>query len=95
MKNILLGLVMVVAVSLAAASTYRRCPAEVNVRCPPVGNTSVHLPHPHYCNMYCQCVGEGLAYALYCPWTLLWDDTIQACNWPDNVDCGNRPVQHL
>ena len=85
MKNFLLALVMLVAVGVAAAGIIIHCPAEVNVRCPALGSMAVHLPHPHYCSKYCECVGEGLAYMFTCPHPLLWDDTINTCNWPDNV----------
>ncbi|XP_045121960.1 peritrophin-1-like [Portunus trituberculatus] len=95
MKNFLLALVMVVALSLATARINIHCPSEVNVRCPSLGNDAVHLPHPHDCSKYCVCVAKGLAYELSCPPTLLWDDTVLTCNWPDNVDCGTRPVQHF
>ncbi|KAK8396894.1 hypothetical protein O3P69_005107 [Scylla paramamosain] len=93
MKSFLLALVMVVVVSLVASRRYIPCPPEVSARCPPLGNMAVLLPHPHFCSKYCECVDEGLAYVLPCPEKLLWDEKINTCNWPDNVDCGNRPVQ--
>lgn len=46
--------------------------------------------HPQQCNVFYQCVFDGvgyIAYPMYCPANLVWDTTINNCNWPQNVQC--------
>lgn len=86
MKSLPLTVLVLAVVSLAAAQTYVPCPSEVNVQCPkPSAGMAILLSNPYDCSKYCECVNEGLAYELACPDGLLWDETVNACNWEYNV----------
>ncbi|MCE2196872.1 hypothetical protein GQ599_10090, partial [Streptococcus thermophilus] len=49
------------------------------------------FPNPSNCSNFCECVDEGVALQMPCPGGLLFDATLYICNFPDQVDCGNRP----
>ncbi|XP_018007937.1 uncharacterized protein LOC108665673 [Hyalella azteca] len=68
------------------------CKAEVSAQCPATDpEIAVNLPDPDDCTSFCECSG-GTAYAIHCDGGLYYDEKLHICNWPDNVDCGNRPI---
>ncbi|KAK8735586.1 hypothetical protein OTU49_005447, partial [Cherax quadricarinatus] len=82
---------------LAAAATTQKpptvCPPEVSALCPPeMGEFPELYAYPDDCSKFCKCSLDGLAWEYDCPGTLLWDDELKTCNYPENVDCGTRPV---
>ncbi|XP_069184029.1 uncharacterized protein [Procambarus clarkii] len=69
------------------------CPDEVSALCPPTpGEYPEYFAFPDDCSKFCQCGDGGLAWELPCLLGLLWDDTLKTCNWPNLVDCGDRPI---
>ncbi|MCL4126707.1 UNVERIFIED_CONTAM: hypothetical protein GTU68_063197 [Idotea baltica] len=67
------------------------CPDEVSDQCPEVdGDVPVFIADPDDCQGFCEC-SSGLAYSLTCQDGTLWDEENNVCNFPDNVDCGDRP----
>ena len=45
-------------------------------------------PHPTDCQKYFQC-GHGTPYELTCPSGTLWNDELDYCDWPANVQCSS------
>ncbi|KAK4290318.1 hypothetical protein Pmani_036770 [Petrolisthes manimaculis] len=67
------------------------CSLEVSESCPAEDGTyPVYLPHPDHCSMFCTCNG-GVAFEQQCQLDLLWNDVLNVCDWPENVNCGMRP----
>merc|ERR1712002_1432271 len=63
------------------------CPQEVSDKCPETqGMYPVYFPHPDSCAKFCEC-SHGRAFEESCHNGLVWDDKINACNWPSQVDC--------
>jgi hypothetical protein len=48
-------------------------------------------PDPDDCTSFYQC-SEGVAYHMKCPWPLLYNIEVEACDFQLNVDCGDRPI---
>lgn len=49
------------------------------------------LPDPENCHRFYICDGEQ-AWLLVCPGVLVWNIEGNTCDYPQNVDCGNRPL---
>lgn len=50
------------------------------------------FPHATSCTRYWHC-WNGTATIQQCPFSLLYNDAIHACDWPDNVpDCQKHPI---
>jgi len=50
------------------------------------------FPHATSCTRYWQC-WNGTATIQQCPFSLLYNDVIHSCDWPDNVpDCQKHPI---
>lgn len=47
------------------------------------------LPHPKDCSKFLMCV-QGQLVEGQCPNGLYFDSVLQICNWPSEVDCGDR-----
>lgn len=50
------------------------------------------FPHATSCTRYWHC-WNGTATIQQCPFSLLYNDAIHSCDWPDNVpDCQKHPI---
>ncbi|XP_067143792.1 protein obstructor-E-like [Centruroides vittatus] len=50
------------------------------------------FPHQTSCTRYWQC-WNGTATIQQCPFSLLYNDVLHSCDWPDNVpDCQKHPI---
>ncbi|XP_076044489.1 peritrophin-1-like [Oratosquilla oratoria] len=68
-----------------------RCPAEVSEKCPATDpEQAVYFPLPSDCSKFCEC-NKGIAFEVDCPSGLFFDDHLNVCSWPDQVNCGSRP----
>ncbi|CAH0588141.1 unnamed protein product [Chrysodeixis includens] len=65
-------------------------PSEAPAICAADGSNDVLVAHEH-CNKYYICLG-GNPIALSCPGNLLFNPSNDQCDWPENVDCGNRVI---
>ncbi|KAK8748307.1 hypothetical protein OTU49_016064, partial [Cherax quadricarinatus] len=67
------------------------CPQEISDLCP--GNTDypVYFPYPDDCGAFCECSGTT-AFYLHCKPGLFFNENLNVCDWPQNVDCGTRPT---
>ncbi|KAK2707149.1 peritrophin-1-like [Artemia franciscana] len=64
----------------------------IEITCPSVDdNESVYYLYPGNCTQFIQC-SNGLATVHKCPPGLVFDDSLNVCNFPDNVigACGNN-----
>ena len=59
------------------------------VECPDWNGDVIFLPDPDDCSKYYQCTPSGPV-PQQCSDGLLFDPTINVCNWPDLVDCDGR-----
>lgn len=48
-------------------------------------------PHEN-CNQFVLCPNFGQPVTMNCPGTLLYNSYTQQCDWPENVDCGDRVI---
>lgn len=53
---------------------------------PGCGVDGIH-PNPDNCQDYYICTADGYRYDFSCPNGLLFDSTLNICNWPEEVDC--------
>ncbi|KAJ8714657.1 hypothetical protein PYW07_002882 [Mythimna separata] len=53
-------------------------------------NDEILIAHEN-CNQFYKCA-NGNPVAYFCPNNLLYDPYSQVCQWPDNVECGDRPI---
>jgi hypothetical protein len=53
------------------------------IQCPAPG----YFPHPQYCDLFYVCTYNLVAYIEACPIGLVFDPSMQVCNWPDIVPC--------
>ncbi|MCL4139092.1 UNVERIFIED_CONTAM: hypothetical protein GTU68_006091 [Idotea baltica] len=75
--------------STSASSLY--CSDEVSDQCPTTdGDFPVYIANPDDCQSFCEC-SAGLAYSFTCQDGTLWDEEYNVCNFPEYVDCGDRP----
>ncbi|CAD0202237.1 unnamed protein product [Chrysodeixis includens] len=58
--------------------------------CAALGSDGILVAHEK-CNQFYKC-HEGLPVALKCPSTLMYNSEKQYCDWPANVECGERVV---
>jgi len=88
---LLLGVAM--ARTAPPATTPRpQCDAEVSAQCPAEdGESPVYLADPSDCSAFCEC-SNGVAYSKACVPGLVFDTVKHVCDWPTNVDCGDRPM---
>ncbi|XP_045450258.1 chondroitin proteoglycan 2-like [Melitaea cinxia] len=63
-------------------------PDEAPEICAKPESDGVLVPHEN-CNQFYKC-SEGKPVALDCPENLLYNPLKEYCDWPKNVDCGNR-----
>ena len=55
--------------------------------CPPsTDDYPVFLPHPTDCSLYYMCSLDR-PHLMSCPSPLVFDTSLNVCNWPQNVDC--------
>ncbi|CAH0588142.1 unnamed protein product [Chrysodeixis includens] len=54
------------------------------------GADNIFIAHEN-CNQFYQCA-NGRPVAIACQGNLLYDPYLEVCNWPDQVDCGDRPI---
>jgi len=72
-----------------------QCAPEVSAECPAVDpGTPVYLADPEDCSAFCEC-SNGVAYSKQCTQGTYYDPDRHICDWPTNVDCGDRPVPAL
>ncbi|KPM09194.1 peritrophin-like protein [Sarcoptes scabiei] len=63
----------------------------------PISSENCHwqygvFPHATSCTRYWHC-WNGTATIQQCPFSLLYNDAVHACDWPDNVpDCQKHPI---
>lgn len=61
------------------------CSDEVSALCPEIdGETPEYFANPDDCSKFCVC-DDQVAYEKECQPGLVFDDTINVCNWPFNV----------
>ncbi|KAJ0175048.1 hypothetical protein K1T71_009189 [Dendrolimus kikuchii] len=65
-------------------------PEEAPSICAAAGSDSVLIAHEN-CNQYYQC-NHGVPIPMKCTGNLLYNPYTEKCDWPNNVDCGNRIV---
>ncbi|CAL4118813.1 unnamed protein product [Meganyctiphanes norvegica] len=68
------------------------CADEISAQCPAEDpDAPVYIPEPSDCRKFCECSG-GDAYKHTCAPGLLFDAEALICQWPESMDCGNRPI---
>lgn len=84
-------LVVVVAGALVSGSPLGteepriQCPQEVSDLCPETdGPVPEYFGHPDDCSKFCEC-DDQIGYERSCQPGLVFDETINVCNWPNNV----------
>ncbi|CAG4943337.1 unnamed protein product [Parnassius apollo] len=65
-------------------------PSEAPIICATKGSDGVLIAHEN-CNQFYKC-SEGEPIALFCPENLLYNPKTEQCDWPQNVQCGNRVI---
>ncbi|KAF9814304.1 hypothetical protein SFRURICE_015241 [Spodoptera frugiperda] len=91
--------VLLLLCAVALAHSYGRNPQQCN--CDPSeeskkiceshnGLDDVLVAHEH-CDKFYKCT-NGKAVAYQCPDNLLYDAVAERCEWPHEVNCGNRPI---
>ncbi|CAK1580890.1 unnamed protein product [Parnassius mnemosyne] len=65
-------------------------PGEAPIICAAKGSDGVLIAHEN-CNQFYKC-SEGVPIALFCPANLLYNPKTEQCDWPRNVQCGNRVI---
>lgn len=65
-------------------------PSEAPQICAAAGSDGVLIAHEN-CNQFYKC-SNGLPVPLQCPLNLLYNSTLEYCDWPENVKCGDRII---
>ena len=52
--------------------------------------SGISFPSEEDCRYYYTC-DNGVQTVLRCPLGLVFNETIRACDYPENVDCGEKP----
>ncbi|XP_042870485.1 peritrophin-1-like [Penaeus japonicus] len=90
--SLLLVLALCIASGPCTAQVFKACPYEVSIQCPTYdGDFPTFFAHPDDCSKGCEC-SKGTAFEVQCQPGLLWDDTVDVCNWANQVNCGSRPL---
>ncbi|CAG4943345.1 unnamed protein product [Parnassius apollo] len=65
-------------------------PGEASSICAVVGSEGILVAHEN-CNQFYTCI-NGLPVVQSCPVNLLYNPYTEQCDWPDNVQCGDRVI---
>ncbi|CAH2049171.1 unnamed protein product, partial [Iphiclides podalirius] len=65
-------------------------PGEAPSLCAAPGSNGILVAH-EYCNQFYKCF-NGLPVAMDCPGNLNYNPYKEQCDWPENVDCGDRVI---
>ncbi|MBN4836435.1 chitin binding peritrophin-A domain-containing protein, partial [Enterobacter hormaechei] len=68
-------------------------PSQAPAICAAEGSDNSYVAH-EYCNKYYQC-WAGIPVALLCPAGYLFNPQKDYCDFPANVDCGDKPIVEL
>nr|AWI47792.1 peritrophin A-like protein [Spodoptera frugiperda] len=94
MKDTVLLLLCAVALAHSYVHNTQRCncdPSEARQICESnYGLDDVLVAH-EYCDKFYKCA-NGRPVAYQCPDNLLYDPVAERCEWPNEVNCGNRPI---
>merc|ERR1712212_114557 len=91
-SNMKFVVVLACLVGLALAQEGKQCNETISAQCPPIdGSEPVFIADPDNCAIYCECSG-GDAWEIICAPGTVFDEDLHLCNWPEVVDCGNRPT---
>ncbi|CAL4060267.1 unnamed protein product, partial [Meganyctiphanes norvegica] len=89
--------VLLLVLGLAASGSMGQdvgtpCSEAISATCPEEDpGTPVYIADPSDCQKFCECSG-GTAWSQRCAPGLLFDAVELICQWPENMDCGDRPI---
>uniref|UniRef100_A0A1B0D6Q9 Uncharacterized protein n=1 Tax=Phlebotomus papatasi TaxID=29031 RepID=A0A1B0D6Q9_PHLPP len=81
------GYTLVLCLALAAPIVL----ANIREQCEEGNLSPGYYPHSTYCNKFYSCVFETI-YEHTCVTPFLWNNDIQNCDYPENVDCGDLVI---
>ncbi|TOF75941.1 hypothetical protein CGJ15_26995, partial [Vibrio parahaemolyticus] len=87
MKSLLVVCVCVLMIAAARTNGEAvQCSQEISALCPAEdGIYPVYLADPDDCSAFCQC-SKGIAWHFKCQPNLLFNDHLNTCDWPNQVD---------
>ncbi|KAG7165592.1 putative Chitin binding Peritrophin-A domain-containing protein 37 [Homarus americanus] len=89
---LLVGVFVLCVVEVRASLDGIECSKKITDECPAKDPTPpLYIADPDNCSKYCECSG-GIAWSFHCDANLLYNDIKHVCDWPNNVDCGSRPI---